>query len=165
MSYKNNLVNCVTNIQCEPKTRRLAKSNYQRPKKTYTDTLQSNVAMKEKLKNYVQVDDVEDVNINTHVRYVTLKDGQQRFCLGGLLRKIHPKYVVLSNGTFSWSVQRYHYSEDETDSEPVFETVFFRILSKQEQQQQLIDAQQEELIQLRSRLGIKKKQALGKMMG
>ena len=37
MSYKNNLVNCVTNIQCEPKTRRLAKSNYQRPKKTYTD--------------------------------------------------------------------------------------------------------------------------------
>lgn len=164
MSYKNNLVNCVTNVQCEPKTRRLAKSNYQRPKKTYTDTLQTNLAMKEKLKNYVQVDDVEDININTHVRYVTLKDGQQRFCLGGLLRKIHPKYVVLSNGTFSWSVQRYHYS-DETDSEPVFETVFFRILSKQEQQQQLIDAQQEELNQLRNRLGIKKKKDSGKMLG
>jgi hypothetical protein len=152
MNYKNNLVNCVTNVQCEPKTRRLAKSNYQRPKKTYTDTLQTNAAMKEKLKNYVQVDDIEDVNITTHVRYVTLKDGQQRFCLGGLLRKIHPKYVVLSNGTFSWSVQRYHYGND-NDSEPGFETVFFRILSKQEQQQHIIEEQQKELEQLKKKLG------------
>ena len=154
MNYKNNLVNCVTSVQCEPKTRRLAKSNYQRPKKTYTDTLQTNEGMKEKLKNYVQVDDVEDININTHVRYVTLKEGKQRFCLGGLLRKIHPKYVVLSNGTFSWSVQRYHYGDD-TDSEPSFETVFFRILSKQEQQQQQIEDQQQELEILRRKLGMK----------
>lgn len=153
MNFKNNLVNCVTNVQCEPKTKRLAKSNYQRPKKTYTDTLQTNKAMQEKLKNYVQVDDVEDVNLSTHVRYVTLKDGQQRFCLGGLLRKIHPKYVVLSNGTYSWSVQRYHYSDDDMDSQPVFETVFFRILSQSEQQQKIIDEQRKELDQLKKRLG------------
>lgn len=152
MSYKNNLINCVTNVQSEPKTRRLAKSNYQRPTKTYTDTLQTNKAMKDKLKNYVQADDIDDVNINTHVRYVTLKNGDQRFCLGGLLRKIHPKYVILSNGTFSWSVQRYHYS-NEDDSEPVFETIFFRILSKHEQQQHIIEQQQHELDQLKKKLG------------
>ena len=153
MNFKNNLVNCINNAQSEPKTKRLAKSNYQRPKNTYTDTLQSDGVWKEKLKNYVQVDDVEDVNISTHVRYITLKNGSQRFCLGGLLRKIHPKYVVLSNGTFSWSVQRYHYSEDDTESEPRFETVFFRILSKQEQQQQIIDNQQKELEHLKKKLG------------
>ena len=85
MNFKNNLVNCVTNVQCEPKTKRLAKSNYQRPKKTYTDTLQTNKAMQDKLSNYIQAEEIEDVNISTHVRYVTLKDGQQRFCLGGLL--------------------------------------------------------------------------------
>ena len=163
MSYKNNLVNCVTNVQCETKTRRLAKSVYDRPQTTYTDTLQTNEAMKEKLKNYIQVDDIEDVNINTHVRYVTMKDGRQRFCLGGLLKKIHSKYVVLSNGNYSWSVQRYHYLDDDDESQEPFETVFFRILSKQEQQQRLIDAQQEELNQLRSRLGLKKNKS--KMMG
>jgi len=162
MNFKNNLVNCVTNVQCEPKTRRLAKSNYQRPKSTYTDTLQTNGAWKDKLKNYVQVEDIEDVNISTHVRYITLKNGSQRFCLGGLLRKIHPKYVVLSNGTFSWSVQRFHYSDDDTDSEPVFETFFFRILSKQEQQQKIIDDQEKELEQLRSKLGVSKKKTSGK---
>ena len=59
---------------------------------------------------------------------MTLKDGSQVFRLGGLLKKRHSKYVILSNGTFSWSVQRYHYVEEEED--PVFETVFFRILIK-----------------------------------
>ena len=37
----NNLVNCVTKVQCEPRTRRLAKTSYQRPKTTLTDTLKS----------------------------------------------------------------------------------------------------------------------------
>jgi hypothetical protein len=151
----NNLVNCVTKVQCEPRTRRLAKTSYQRPKTTLTDTLQNKKSMNEKLKNYVQVDDVEDINLNTHVRYVTLtKEGKQRFCLGGLLKKIHPRYVVLSNGTFTWSVQRYHWkpSSNSEDDDPDFETVFFRILSKDEQHKKKIEEQQEEIAKLQQAL-------------
>ena len=105
---------------------------------------------KKKLQNYVRVDDVEDIRINTHVRYVTLKDGQQTFRLGGLVKKIHNKYVVLSNGTLSWSVQRYHW--DDPSKEPVFETVFFRILSQDEQQKKIIREQQEEIERLKRNL-------------
>ena len=150
MSVSNG-INCITNVKCEPKTRRLAKSSYERPKVTFTDTLQSNDKMKEKLQNYIRVDDIDDVSLNTHLRYVTLKDGEQRFCLGGLLKKKHNKYVVLSNGTFSWSVQRYHFNEE--DDEPIFETAFFRILSKEEQQGDLIEKQSQEIEKLKKLLG------------
>ena len=68
--------------------------------------------------------------INTHVRYVTLdKEQKQVFRLGGLLKKIHSKYVQPTNGTYTWSVQRYHYKND-TDEEPVFETVFFSVIPR-----------------------------------
>ena len=147
MNY-NDGINCISTVKCEPKTRRLSSTTYDRPEVTLTDTLQTNEKMREKLLNYTRVDDIEDVSINTHVRYVTLKDGSQRFCLGGLLKKRHSKYVILSNGTFSWSVQRYHYEEGEED--PIFETAFFRILSKEEQQRKVIEKQQEEIEQLRN---------------
>lgn len=145
------LKNCLATIKCEPKTRRLAKTNYKRPKQTMTDTLQSKAKMEEKLENYKRVDDIDDVSLNTHVRYVTLKDGRQRFCLGGLLKKIHSKYVVLSNGTFTWSVQRYHW-KSKSDEEPIFETVFFKILSKEEQLQKKIDEQQRQIQKLTSHI-------------
>lgn len=134
-------------LLCEQKTKRLSKSIYKRPETTLTDTLQTNSEMTKKLVNYIRVDDIEDININTHVRYVTLKEGHQRFCLGGLIKKIHSKYVVLSNGTFSWSVQRYHW--DDESKEPVFVTVFFRLLSKSEQQEKIIEDQKKELETLR----------------
>ena len=71
-----------------PHLRRLVNSNFNRPTTTYTDTLQNKKAMQEKLKNYERVDDIEDVSINTHVRYVTLdKTKKQVFRLGGLLKK------------------------------------------------------------------------------
>ena len=43
-------------------TRKLSKSNYDRPECTLTDTLQTNASMAEKLKNYERVEDIEDVN-------------------------------------------------------------------------------------------------------
>ena len=117
-----------------PFLKSLIKSNFQRPKITYTDTLQNKDSMQEKLKNYERADDIDDVPLNTHVRYVTLdKEKKQVFRLGGLLKKIHSKYVQLTNGTHIWSVQRYHYSDDQSDDEPIFETVFFRIMSKNRQ--------------------------------
>ena len=144
-------MNCDTQIKtkCDIKTRRLTKSSYDRPQITLTDTLQTNAAMNEKLENYTRVDDVDDIALNTHVRYVTWKDGKQRFCLGGLLTKKHSKYVVLSNGTFSWSVQRYHW-ENADDEQPIFETAFFRILSKKEQQEKEIVEKDKEIERLKA---------------
>ena len=93
-----------------PFLKSLTKSNFKRPEITYTDTLQNKKSMAEKLKNYERVEDVDDISINTHVRYVTLdKNKKQVFRLGGLLTKIHSKYVQLSNGVHKWSVQKYHY--------------------------------------------------------
>jgi hypothetical protein len=140
---------CTTKIKCEPLTKRLSKTNYNRPELTLTDTLQSNEEMQKKLLKYTRVDDIEDVRINTHVRYVTLKNSQQRFCLGGLLKKIHNKYVILSNGTLSWSVQRYHW--DDPSAEPIFETTFFRLLSVEEQQKKIILEQQREIEKLKKK--------------
>jgi len=148
--------NINTVVNCEQKTRLLSTSNYERPKQTLTDTLQTNERMKEKLQNYVRVDDIDDVNINTHVRYVTLKDGVQRFCLGGLLIKKFSKYVILSNGTYSWSVQKFHW-EQEDDDEPTFDTVFFKVLSKQERQENIIKKKDEEIQKLKNYILSKEK--------
>ena len=68
--------------------------------------------MNEKLHNYERVTDIDEVLINTHVRYVTLdKDKKQVFRLGGFLIRNTPKYVQLSNGNVKWSVQKYHYDD------------------------------------------------------
>tara|TARA_B100000524_G_scaffold278150_1_gene154929 strand:+ start:986 stop:1420 length:435 start_codon:yes stop_codon:yes gene_type:complete len=131
--------------------RRLVKSNFNRPEITYQDTLQNKSAMAEKLKNYVRVEDIEDVQINTHVRYVTIdKDNKQVFRLGGLLTKIHPKYVTLSNGTYKWSVQRYHYEDN--NNEPIFETIFFKITTKDEQLLSVINKKDIKIKELEERL-------------
>ena len=89
-------------------TKRLARTSYNRPTKTYQDTL-SNTEIKDKLKDYKKVNDISKIPINTHLRYFT-KDtntGDQLFRLGGVLTKIDPemRYVILSNGNLSWSVQ------------------------------------------------------------
>ena len=90
------------------KTKRLARdTNYNRPKKTYQDTL-TNDEIKEKLKEYKKVTDIRKVVIGTHLRYFTKdKDNNKVFRLGGFLTKFGEdyKYVILSNGQISWSVQ------------------------------------------------------------
>jgi hypothetical protein len=91
------------------KTTRLSKdTTYVRPKKTLQDTL-SNDEIKNKLKDYKKVSDIRKVVIGTHIRYFN-KDKLTKkpvFRLGGFLTKFGDeyKYVILSNGTISWSVQ------------------------------------------------------------
>ncbi len=90
-------------------TKRLAKDNgYNRPNKTYQETL-SNQEIKEKLKEYKKVIDIRTVSIGTHIRYFSIesKTNEKIFRLGGTLNKVDPegKYVVLSNGSVTWSVQ------------------------------------------------------------
>ena len=140
-------------------------SRYKRPHTTYTDTLQNKDAMLKKLKKYKRVENIDDVRFRTHVRYVTLnREKKQRFCVGGLLIKKHEKYVKLSNGKYCWCVQRYHYTDDKIEEqenkvnelhneghneghledeeeteyeEPIFETIFFRRITPDEEEEQI----------------------------
>lgn len=91
------------------KTKRLSNDNaYIRPKKTVQDTL-SNDEIKDKLKDYKKVSDIRKVIIGTHLRYFSKDKVTKKpvFRLGGFLTKFGDeyKYVILSNGTISWSVQ------------------------------------------------------------
>lgn len=90
-------------------TKKLTKDNgYSRPDKTYQDKL-SNQEIKEKLKEYKKVVNIKAVSIGTHLRYFSVdpKSKEKVFRLGGTLNKIDPegKYIVLSNGSVTWSVQ------------------------------------------------------------
>jgi len=91
------------------KTKRLTKdTSYVRPKKTVQDIM-SNEEIKEKLQGYEKVNDIKKVIIGSHLRYFApSKDSNKPvFRLGGFLTKFGDdyKYIVLSNGTLSWSVQ------------------------------------------------------------
>lgn len=90
----------------KPGSKRLSESTYNRPAETYTEKLSVN-EIKEKLADYVKVDNIKDVPIGTHLRYFIVKNGNKLFRLGGFLLKNNglPKYIILSNGDKTWSVQ------------------------------------------------------------
>jgi hypothetical protein len=123
-------------------TKRLTSSKYDRPHTTITDTLQSDEAMMDKLTGYEEVTNIEDVKIRTHMRYITFKDGNARFCLGGLLTKVHSEYVILTNGSLSWSVQRYYINKETGEKHY---TKFYSYINKERQQELQLDAQKKEL--------------------
>jgi hypothetical protein len=102
------------------KTTRIGSDGYVRPKQTITDKLTKD-DIKEKLEDYLPVDDLTKVPLGVHMRYFTLKDGKRLFRLGGQLIKNDglPAYILLSNGTKSWSVQ-------------VKDTIFYRKMTEKE---------------------------------
>jgi hypothetical protein len=85
-------------------------TTYKQPEKTYQQTL-SNEDIAKKLSDYVKVkpSEIYKIPINTHIRYFTInpKNGEKQFRLGGTLSKFgdNNEYLILSNGTFTWSVQ------------------------------------------------------------
>lgn len=93
----------------QKKIKRLSQDkNYNRPKKTYQESL-SNQDIKEKLKDYKPIPDITHVSIGNHIRYFSTdpKTNEKVFRLGGTLTKVDPegRYVILSNDTVRWSVQ------------------------------------------------------------
>ena len=110
-----------------------ADESYQRPKKTYQEQLTAE-EIEEKLDGYVKVDDLDEVPLNTHMRYFTTdKRGQKVFRMGGFLyRRDDDRYVILTNGKDRWSVQR-------------ADAVFYRKLSHKEEIEQMKEAFQKEL--------------------
>ena len=131
---------------CEPPTRRITKTSYERPATTYQDTLQTDEAMLEKLAGYEEVTMPEHIEYRAHTRYITYKDGQPKFCLGGLMMRVYPEYVVMSNGTVSWSVQREYFNKS---GESFGKTRFFKYINKDTRNQMVIDEQQSEIEKLR----------------
>ena len=86
---------------------RLTGDGYKRPKHTFQDKL-TDEEITDKLRFYKKVDNIKDVPLSTHLRYMLIEDnGENKFRMGGILLRADglPNYVVLSNGGKSWSVQ------------------------------------------------------------
>lgn len=94
------------------KTIRISNDNYQRPKNTLQERL-TEAEIQEKLEDYVEVEDIGKVPLNSHIRYFVTEidkrtgESKRKFRMGGMLtNKDNPdKFVILSNGKVSWSVQ------------------------------------------------------------
>jgi hypothetical protein len=89
-------------------TKKITRTNYQRPVTTYTENL-TKQQIKEQLKDYKECPDITMLSVGCHVRYFSNdpKTKKKLFRLGGSVNKIDPEYrfIILSNGTVSWSVQ------------------------------------------------------------
>ena len=102
-------------------TSRLGYDNYERPKKTYTDTL-SKDDIEDKLNGYKQIEDIYKVPLGSHLRYfLKNKDKKYVFRLGGFLFRNEglPKYIVMEANGKTWSVQ-------------VKNTIFYQKMSQRE---------------------------------
>jgi len=107
---------------------------YVRPTKTHQELL-SKQDIKNKLKDYKQVSNIMNVPIGTHIRYFTTKNKEKLFRLGGLLTKIDPqgRFITLSNGQLSWSVQ-------------IAGSIFFEKLSEEEVKEEIKKEVTQELL-------------------
>ena len=109
-------------------TKRLSADNqYKKVGKSIQQELSPD-EIKEKLKEYIQLDTIDETPINSHIRYFTVdkKTNKKQFRLGGFLNKIDNDYIVLSNGKLSWSVQKNN-------------SIFFKKMSYNELKEELID--------------------------
>lgn len=88
-------------------TKRMTNDNYKKIGRSYQDNLTPE-EIKKKLEDYKLVKDIDEVGLNTHLRYFMIdeKSGKKHFRLGGFLTKNEQDYIVLSNGQLSWSVQK-----------------------------------------------------------
>ena len=86
--------------------KKLNKDEYTRPKLTYTDKLTKD-DIEDMLEDYKQVLDINKIPVGSHLRYFTMKNNVKKFRTGGVLHNNTglPDYIVLSNGTRTWSVQ------------------------------------------------------------
>jgi hypothetical protein len=94
---------------------------------TYSDSLQTMDKIKEQLKGYERVDDIELVEVGTPVRYITWKYGRMRFCVGGLLVAKLPTHCKLTNfkKDIQWNVKKEH-QKNSRDKNDTFKTIFYK---------------------------------------
>lgn len=144
----------------------ISKDNYIKPKVTKRQKLTKDDIIKA-LENYEEVEDINDVPLNTHIRYIAYRDGKQQYYPGGLLKVKGNEYVVLSNELpqnprkpINWSVQK-NYTNKENK---LIKTHFFRRITPDDikiqkslktqretikSQNELIEKQQQEILKLK----------------
>lgn len=96
--------------------KRLTQTDYERPTKTITETIQSKKDIEEQLLNFEEIpnEDLCYVNLNTQLKYISYdkKNKKELFRFGGLLIKVEKEYVVLAGKEgMRFSVQRYTRNE------------------------------------------------------
>ena len=117
-------------------TKKIARTTYQRPTQTYQENL-TKQQIKEQLKDYKEITDITMISIGCHIRYFTIdpKTKKKLFRLGGSVNKIDPEYrfIILSNGTVSWSVQ-------------IANTTFWKKLTESEYKEELKEELRKEIM-------------------
>ena len=136
----------MNNITDFNKSKRFTNDNYKRPKKTIQDKLTPE-EIEEKLEDYIEAERIQDVPLNTHLRYFSIitekKKTRKVFRLGGFLinKNNYEKFVVLSNGSSKWSVQ-------------TSKSIFYRKMNIKE----IKENYEEEIYELRSKIKKLKKE-------
>lgn len=110
-------------------------TNYIRPAKTHQQLL-TKQDIKDKLKDYIKVNNIINIPIGTHIRYFTIKDNKEQvFRLGGILSRIdtNARYIMLTNGKLTWSVQ-------------IEKSTFFKKMSDEELKNEIKEEIKKELL-------------------
>jgi hypothetical protein len=141
-------------------TGRLLESEYKRPKKTLTESVQNKKDIEEKLEGYdeVECDKLCYIPRKTHLRYIgwDKKNKKELFRFGGLLMTVKDQYVILlGKGAKTFSAQRYAY---DSNGNLEHTTRFFRKMSKEE----LLQKKYENTITYSNEVFTKQKMALEK---
>jgi len=152
------------------KTKRINEDDYNRPRKTITDLMQTQNNVEQKLEDYQEIsnEELDHIPIGCHVRYIGYdkKKNIEVFRFGGNIKKIDPNYVVLIGNNLTFSVQRYTYNKN---NEVIHTTRFFikdkdvdkineinqETIKNQEiidQQNEIIHKQQREIEKLKKKL-------------
>ncbi len=125
--------------------------NFIRPKLTFQDTIQKNY--QDYLNGYDDVIDISKIPLETHIRYISLdKNNKKVFRLGGFLKYKNKDYIVLGSSDTKWSVPIKHYNN--TKDKVVFETIFFKKVSKDEKIIKIINKLFTEIKNIKEKLKI-----------
>lgn len=149
-------------------TTRLATDDYERPKKTITESVQDEKSIQHYLQQYDEIEssDIPYIKIGTHLRYISWdkKNKCELFRFGGILSSINKEYMVLAGkGGKTFSAQRNTYS----DSKKVLHnTRFFKKIKStvllQDELNDTIEASQE-VIQKQNDIIDKQKKEISKL--
>ena len=94
------------------KTKKINEDDYQRPKKTITDLMQTIDNVEQKLEDYDEISngELDQLPLGIHVRYIGYdkRKNKEIFRFGGVIRKNDPNYLVLiGKNNLTFSVQKY----------------------------------------------------------
>jgi len=156
---------------------RLSKNEYNRPKKTKTESVQDQKSIQKLLNEYVEVsqDELPYIPLNTHLRYISwnIKNKCEQFRYGGLLIRVEKQYLILAGKEGkTFSAQRFTINQD--TNKLLHTTRFFKKLKKEEliqeeleetldaskeiinKQNEMLEKQQKEIEQLKKKMSKKR---------